>query len=115
VSAASRQHEVVTKEMQEFRHKIKQKFLKSKKLPANTPQKYGQTMRIGFTRRQDMERRPLVLITFSELFGHFESESLPRDPEFILHRLFIKRNVPHFLDELLHRSQVALFLDVTCL
>ena len=40
------------KEYQENIQKlIRAKFLKSKKLPANTPQKYGQTMRIGFQRR----------------------------------------------------------------
>jgi len=38
----------LTEELQDARNSIKNKFFNSKKLPANTPQKYGRTSRIGF-------------------------------------------------------------------
>lgn len=62
-----------------------------------------------------METRPLTVVSFCEIFGIFESETIPKETELINHRLYIKRNSARLLDELLHRSQVALFIDVKCL
>lgn len=48
-------------------------FYLTKKLPAMTAQKQGQTLRIGFSRRQNMENKPLIIIIFSDLIGLLDS------------------------------------------
>jgi hypothetical protein len=40
-------------------------FMISKKLPAMTNKKYGDTMRLSFTRRIDKEGKSLFIVSFS--------------------------------------------------
>lgn len=104
------------KEVNDIRQRMKQKFLKSKKLPANTPQRFGETMRIGFSRRQDMQTKPLVIMMFSEILGQFEARYKPKpkppassmalqaqetEQEMIIYKTYVRRNVLKFLDDLL--------------
>jgi hypothetical protein len=44
---------------------IAKMFLSSKKLPAMTNKKYGDTMRISFSRRIDKEGTSLFIVSFS--------------------------------------------------
>ena len=101
-----------SKELVDARNSIKGRFFNSKKLPANTPQKYGKTFRIGFQRRQCMEHKPLIIIMFSELIGYFESELCFKDKENIQHKIYYRKGVTMMIDEILSRGQVALFIDV---
>lgn len=59
-----------------------------------------------------MERKPLVILLFNEIFGLFESDSLQRERDYVSHRLHIRRGVARFLDEILSRCQVVLLIDV---
>jgi hypothetical protein len=59
-----------------------------------------------------MERKPLAILLFNELFGVFESDLVIREKEHIAHRLHIRRGVARFLDELLSRCQVVMLVDV---
>ena len=93
-----------SKELLDARNYIKGRFFNSKKLPANTPQKYGKTYRIGFQRRQCMEHKPLIIVMFSELVGYFESEQCLKDKDNIQHKIYFRKGVTIMIDELLSRA-----------
>jgi hypothetical protein len=59
-----------------------------------------------------MEKKPLAVLLFNELFGLFESGPNPREKDYVQHRLHIRRGVARFMDDLLSRCQVALLIDV---
>eukprot|EP00347_Sterkiella_histriomuscorum_P011348 403372797 len=67
---------------------IKQLFQQTKKLPASTTQKLNQTMRIGFSRRQNMENKPLIILIFNDLVGLMESQFDQVDKKLINYKMF---------------------------
>lgn len=59
-----------------------------------------------------MEHKPLAIIMFNEILGYFESEAVNKERDQVLHRLHIRKGVAKFLESLLSRCQVVLFIDV---
>ena len=53
---------------------IQELFSNTKKLPAMTSQKHGQTQRIFFHRRKDMWKKNLVIINFTDIIGIVEEQ-----------------------------------------
>lgn len=74
-------------------------FLKSRKLPANTPSKFGETMRISFNRREEMENKPLLIMMFNHILGRFETKN--QDIDSVSHRLYIKQGIEYLASQLL--------------
>ncbi|CDW78392.1 UNKNOWN [Stylonychia lemnae] len=96
----------------ECKDRIKQMFQQTKKLPAMTLLKHGQSHRLQFSRRQNMEYRPLVILIFSDLVGVLESQWDQQEKKKINHKLYLKRQFLSFLKDLLEQYQVALYIDV---
>jgi hypothetical protein len=69
-------------------------------------------MRIGFSRRKDMEDRPLAILIFQELVGYMESSWDPNERKKLNHKMYIKKGIERFLKEILQSFQVALFIDI---
>lgn len=59
-----------------------------------------------------MEGRGLVVLTFSEIIGVFQSEVIKNEKDYLTHKLFIRKGITALLESLLGFCQVALFLDM---
>lgn len=60
-------------------------------------------MRIGFSRRKDMEDKPLIILIFSELVGILDSQWDPFKRKKINQKLYLKKGIVRFLKEILYQ------------